>query len=188
MKLIINVFLLSLPIALHAGSSFSKQSQQQPNAVKIMVEILKKTDPNNNLNNDQLETLAYAYDTYNWDTMIGITQKQSSNDLKYSIPVFCCYFCNVGGVKTYGIDFEAVYNPHPRPELKKIEEDLDTLLENDPDEASERLSRIQSSVDAFNAPIAKDNRQFSINEFQTYPTSNPTIIVKAGVYTIQDKQ
>lgn len=186
MKLLINVLILSLPITLHAGSSFSKKSQQQPNTVKLMVEILKQTDPNNNLNNGPLETLAYAYNTYNENTHFGTQQKQSSNDMKYSIPVFLCCASNVGGVKSYRINFEAMYNPAPRPE-EAIEEDLDTLIEQDLDECLKRSIEDSKRVKAFDTPIAKDNREFSLNESQTYQTSDPAIIVKAGAYSINQQ-
>lgn len=188
MKLLINVFILLLPIALHAGSSFSRQ--ERPNTVKLMVEILKKTDPNNNLNNGPLETLAYAYNTYNENTHFGTQQKQSSDDMKYSIPVFLCCASNVGGVKTYHINFEAMYNPAPRPE-EAIEEDLDTLIEGDLDERLKRSiedsKRGNIALKAFDTPIAKDSREFSLNESQTYQTSDPAIIVKAGAYSINQQ-
>ena len=36
-------------------------------------------------------------------------------------------------------------------------------------------------------PIAKDNREFSLNEFEEYETRLPNIIVKAGAYSMNDQ-
>ncbi len=181
MKHAVSLLILLLPIIVHAGQSNSKPKDL---TVKIMVEILKKNASSSGTH----ETLAYAYNIYNEKTGLGAQHKKPSDDLKYSIPVFVCG----GDIKTCRIDFEAIYNPRPRPEQQRIAEDIDTLLEDDPVESSNRTTEsISTSIallNAFNAPITKDNRDFSFNEFKEYETDDPTIIVKAGAYIIQDKQ
>jgi hypothetical protein len=177
---------LLLPIIVHAGQS---NSTPKDLTVKIMVEVLRKNASNGSANG-MPETLAYAYNTHNWSSGFEANQKkQASDDMKYSIPVFMCSASNVNGIKTWRIMFEAIYDPNPRRE-ERIEEDYDTLIENDSEESSRRLKehlqRYETMLHAFNAPIAKDNREFSLNEFKEYETSIPNIVVKAGAYNMNN--
>lgn len=179
------IFLL-LPIIAHAGQ---KNSKQKDLPVKIMVEILKKKVSGSSANGDH-ETLTYAYNTYDVKSGFGAEKKKPSDDLQYSVPVFMCSANDIDGIKTWRIVFQAIHNQNPRPE-ERIEEDLDTLMENDEEESSRRINESiklgENALRAFRDPIAKDNREFSRDEHQIYQTPDPNIIVKAGVYTIDNQ-
>lgn len=193
MKSSINFFILLLPIALHAGNHPSQP--KKPLSVKIMVEIIKQTT-NPDSNAVTREPLAHVYNIYNEASdsaglgSFDSKHNQPSDDLQYSIPVFMCSFSNVNGIETCRIDFEAIHNPKPRKE-EHIEEDLDTLMENDEVESRKRTDeclRVSTVLlNAFQEPIAQDNRAFSLDEFQEYKTRLPNIIVKAGAYSMSDK-
>lgn len=154
-----------------------------------MVEVLKQTIAAGS-NAVSEESLAHAYNIYDEETGFGTEQKKSSDDLEYSIPVFGCSANDVCGIKTYRIDFEAIHNSAPHKEEQRIEEDLDAILERDEVEASKRITeRIDTAfalLKAHTTPIAKDNKEFSLNEFQEYSTTNANVIVKAGAYSVDN--
>lgn len=181
------ISLILFPIIVHAGNPQSKPKDLR---VKMMVEILNRT-PAVGSNAASEESLAHAYNIYTEgpDSGFGEQKKIESNDLQYSIPVFMCSAGSINGTKTYRIIFEAIHNPAPRKE-ELIDEDVDALMEGDAAESSKRLDeRILAStalLDAFTSPIAKDNREFSLNEFEEYQTRLPNIIVKAGAYLLDN--
>ena len=137
-KLPINLFILLLPIALHAGQSNSQP--KKPQSVKLMVEIIKQTT-NPDSKTVTRETLAHVYNILHEASLSFDGEvNQPSNDMQYSIPIFGPSGGTMGGVATYRIDFQALYNPKPGNEEQTIDEDSETAL-NDRFEEQRQLSR-----------------------------------------------
>ena len=183
----INLFILLLPIALHAGNHPSQP--KNPLSVKIMVEIIKQTT-NPDSNAVTRETLAHVYNifheaSYSFDSEVN----QPSNDMQYSIPIFGSSGGSMNGVATYRIDFEAIHNPKPRNEEQTIDEDSESALNDHFEQQCQTAEALEKSANLLLKwePIAKDNRAFSLDEFQEYKTRLPNIIVKAGAYSLSDK-
>jgi hypothetical protein len=187
MKRIHIISFLLFPIVLQAGQSNSTPKDQM---VKVMVEILRKTAQPDSTGFTH-EPLAHVYIIYNERTRSGGPEhNQPSNDMQYRIPVFGPSYSNAGGIKKYRIDFEAIHDPKPPKEEDGLDEDSQTTLDDQFEQqcrVAELLQQSQITLRKWQEPIAKDNREFSLNEFQEYQTCLPNIVVKAGAYTIENK-